>query len=277
MVRPTPPDSGGVDGLAASNPRIKRLRRLVMQRKARSQERAFVIEGPQIVGEALDAGLRPGLAVEAVYSEPGYEPSLVAQATSAGVEVVTVASGVLDSVLATRNPRPVAAVVSGQPATLDQIGTDGPLVILVGPGDPGNLGTIVRSAEASGAAGVVTVGNAVDPTNPKVLRAAAGAALRLPVVPVGRLDEALAVARASRRVVAAAVTPPAEPYDRVDLRRAALVLGNEAHGLPAAWSAEADVVLTIPLDGPTESLNLAVACSILCFESLRQRRRADVL
>ncbi|MEM8923670.1 MAG: RNA methyltransferase [Actinomycetota bacterium] len=262
----------------ARNPRIKRLRRLTTQRKARSQERAFVVEGPSIVAEAIGADeavspLRSGLAVEAVYVEQGYRPDLTERAATAGVEVVPVAPGVLGGVLNTRSPQPIAAVIAEVPASIDDIPATGPVPLLVDPADPGNLGTLIRSAEAAGAAGVVVCGDAVDPTNPKVLRAAAGAALRLPVVVVAETDEALAALRApSRPILATVLGPDAVPYDTTDLADAVLVLGNEAHGLPPAVIAAADGRITIPFAGPTESLNLAVAGSVLCFESLRQRR-----
>ncbi|MEM9614018.1 MAG: RNA methyltransferase [Actinomycetota bacterium] len=258
----------------ARNPRIKRLRKLITQRKARSQERAFLVEGPAVVAEAIDGDLlRRGLGVEAVYIEVGYEPALAERARRAGVAVWEVAPGVLGAALDTRAPQPVAAVIVGEAAEATDIGATGPLLVVIDPGDPGNLGTLIRSAEAAGAAGLVVAGAAVDVTNPKVVRATAGAALRFPVVVEPDVGAALALARdTGRRVLATVVGPDADPYDTVDLERAALVLGNEAHGLTPQVVADSDGAVTIPLAGPTESLNLAVAASVLCFEALRQRR-----
>ncbi|MEL7156134.1 MAG: hypothetical protein AAFN30_05985, partial [Actinomycetota bacterium] len=123
---PTPPEadtdrSADGGGLTAGNPRIKRLRKLITQRKARSQERAFVVEGPSAVAEAVravatGAGLRPGLSVEALYVERGYHPTVAEAAAAADIPVAPVAAGVLGSVLDTRTPQPVAAVVVGPPA-----------------------------------------------------------------------------------------------------------------------------------------------------------------
>lgn len=258
----------------ARNPRIKRLRKLITQRKARSQERAFVVEGPAVVAEALHGDrLRRGLEVESVYVEAGYEPALAEHARRVGVPVWETAPGVLGAALDTRSPQPVAAVIGGEAATAVALGDTGPLLVVVDPGDPGNLGTLIRSAEAAGAAGVVVAGAAVDVTNPKVVRATAGAALRFPIVVEPDVGAALALARdTGRRVLATVVGPEAEPYDTVDIDDAALVLGNEAHGLTPQVVADADGAVTIPLAGPTESLNLAVAASVLCFEALRQRR-----
>lgn len=274
---PTPPEadddrsaSGG--GLSARNPRIKRLRKLITQRKARSQERAFVVEGPAMVDEALrPAGLRPGLRLETVFVELDYDPALTARAAAAGVDVAVVAPGVLASVLDTRRPQPVAAVVTGPPATAEDLGPRGPLLVLVDPGDPGNLGTLIRSAEAAGAAGLVLTGSPVDVTNPKVVRSTAGAALRFPVVTEPDLESALALARLHRVLLATVIDDAAPAYDSVDLDGAALLLGNEAHGLAPDLVAAADGIVTIPLAGPTESLNLAVAGAVLCFEARRQR------
>ncbi len=291
MGRPTPPDrprpsagpgaERGRGGIAAGNPRIKRLRRLIAQRKARSQERAFVVEGPALVAEAV-AGptLRPDLAVESVLVEVDYRPppleAVLAAARDRGIEIIDVAPGVLGSTLDTRTPQPVVAVMAGATAPASSLGPDGPLVILVEPADPGNVGTVIRSAEAAGAAGVVVAGAAVDVTNPKVVRAAAGAFLRLPVVVEAGVEAALALAADTGRPVLATVVDPGAPtHDGADLRRAALVLGSEAHGLAPEVVAAADGTVTIPLAGPTESLNLAVAAGVLCFEAARQRRADD--
>lgn len=261
--------------LHAGNHRLKRLRRLLSSRKARSDERAFVVEGPIMVAEALAAGAARGLRVEGLYAEPGVDPAVVELAEALGVAVYPVAPGVLASALDTVNPQPVALIASREPAALVELGTTGTVLCLVEPRDPGNVGTLIRSAEASGAAGVVLAGPSVDPTNPKALRASAGAGLRLPVVVVADAGAALSeLAATSRLLVATVVGPDAVPYDQVPLADAVVILGNEAHGLPAAVVAMADVAATIPLAGPTESLNVAAAGAVLCFEALRQRRSA---
>ncbi|MGF1598178.1 MAG: TrmH family RNA methyltransferase [Acidimicrobiales bacterium] len=264
-------------GLRPTNQRIKRLRRLVSSRKARSEERAFVVDGPGLVAEALAAHADATLTVEALYlGVDADEPGLVAAASAAGITVHVVAAGVLDSVLDPVSPRPVAAVVARTPATLDDLTGTGPVLFLVELRDPGNVGTLVRTAEAAGAAGVVLAGPSVDPTNPKVVRAAAGAGLRLPMVrvddPVAALDR---LAVAGRHRVATAVGGDATPHDRATLATAVIVLGNEAHGLADEVIAATDDTVTIELAGPTESLNVAAAGAVLCFEALRQRRATE--
>ena len=268
-------DASGL--LRASNPRIKRLRRLVSQRKARSEERAFVVEGPAIVAEALSTSAgSSGLIIEGLYLESGVALDLAASATSLDIEVHHVAFGVLGSVLDTVNPQPMAAVISGPTWQLEDLGVGALVILLVDPRDPGNVGTLIRSAEASGAAGLVLAGSAVDPTNPKVLRASAGAGLRLPVVVEPDIDVALdTLAATGRPLLATVVDVKAKPYDQVDLAGAVVALGNETHGLPPSVVERADVVITIPLVGPTESLNLGVAGSMIAFEALRQLRSAQ--
>lgn len=234
-----------------------------------------MVEGPLIVGEAL-AGMGQAATpwtVEGLYLEPGANPELVASAHQAGVEVHLVARGILATILDTVSPQPVAAVVTRPPWAVDAIAS-GLVLVVVDGRDPGNAGTLIRSAEAAGAAGVVLAGSSVDPTNPKVLRASAGAGLRLPVVVEPDVGTALShLSAGGRRVLATVVDPAAEPYDQVDLGQAVVVLGNESHGLAPEVVAAADQPITIPLAGPTESLNLGVAGSLLCFEALRQRRR----
>jgi TrmH family RNA methyltransferase len=261
--------------LRASNHRLKRIRRLLSSRRARFEERAFVVEGPSMVAEALAAASAGGgLRIEALFLEPGASPVLASQADALGVAVHAVAPGVLKVVLDTVNPQPVAVVASRDPAVLGDLGRTGTVLCLVEARDPGNVGTLIRTAEASGAVGVVLAGSSVDPTNPKALRASAGAGLRLPIVVAPETDLALAELASSRTMAATVVEPGGVPYDQVSLADAAIVLGNETHGLPAAVVARADLAVTIPFAGPTESLNVAAAGAVLCFEALRQRRAA---
>lgn len=256
--------------LGAKNDRLKRLRRLVRQRKARSIERAFVAEGPVLVIEALRAA---SAEVIEVYAEEPVDPGVEEAAAEAGLAVQRVANGGLGSVLDTVSPQPVCAVVRTPERSLDQLPTDGPILVVADLRDPGNVGTLMRTAEAAGFAALVVAGDVVDPTNPKVVRASAGAVFRLPVAIAGTVDAAYEAARASgRTVVATVVDVDAESYDQIDLTSAAIVLGNEAHGLDPHAASTADRRVTIPLAGPTESLNVAAAGAVLCFESLRQRR-----
>jgi len=265
--------------LSKANPRIKRLRRLLNSRKARSSEGVFVVEGPVQVIEAIDlvSASPEALDIEAVFVDADIGRGtldVIHHAELDGV-VYLVEPGVLGQALSTMNPQPVAAVVSRQPVGLDTVANlDGPVMVLVDVADPGNVGTLIRTAEAAGVSAVVACGHTADWTNPKVVRSAAGACLRLPIVddvdPSAVFD---VLSETGRSIVATTVSPDAASYDTVDLRNAVLVLGNEAHGLDDWVVTISDQAVTIPLGGPTESLNVATAGAVLCFEALRQRRQ----
>jgi len=145
--------------------------------------------------------------------------------------------------------------------------------VLVDVADPGNAGTLVRAAEAAGAAAVLFCGSSVDPSNAKCVRASAGALFHVPIASggeVGPVLESLGELGVRRL---ATVVQGGRPYDEVDLTGpVALVLGSEAHGLAPSALDAVDERLSIPMDGRSESLNVAMAGSVLCFESLRQRR-----
>jgi RNA methyltransferase, TrmH family len=147
------------------------------------------------------------------------------------------------------------------------------IVIAAGLQDPGNLGTLVRSAEAFGATGMILLPGTVSLANPKTLRASSGSAFRLPVVAMPAEDAFAALREAGVQICAAVARGGASV---VDLRGPwALLLGNEGSGLPDEWLAQADTRLTIPYPGAVESLNAAVAGSVLLYEAMRQRQQGD--
>ena len=234
-----------------------------------------MVEGPVLVAEALEAGLR----VEEILVAPGVAAEVVAAAAARGVPVRTVVADVLARALDARTPPGVAAIAARPEVPLADAlaaAAKGPIaLVLVDVADPGNAGTLVRAGEAAGASAVLFCGASVDPCNPKCVRASAGSLFHLPVSSGG---EAAAVLEdlggaGVRRI--ATVVRDGQPYDEVDLTGPlALVLGSEAHGLPAGLDALVDERCTIPMAGRSESLNVAMAGSVLCFESLRQRRRA---
>jgi RNA methyltransferase, TrmH family len=146
-------------------------------------------------------------------------------------------------------------------------------VVLVDIADPGNLGTILRSAEAAGVTGVVVAGDGVDVRNSKAVRASAGALFGIPVVEARDADEAIAALRA-RGVCrfGAVASGGAAPHELPLATAAAVVMGNEARGLNSALVERLDGTVTIPMAGAAESLNVAMAATVLCFEAARQRR-----
>ena len=246
------------------------MRRLIDKRSARQADAVFVAEGATLLREALAAGIVP----ESVFVAPGADASLVDAAVAAGTEVYELAAGVMESVADAVTPQPVCAVVPFLATSLDALPGDGVVVVAVDVRDPGNAGTLVRAAAASGARGVVFCDGCVELYNPKTVRATAGALFRLPVVTSVTVDAALTALGAAGRRRLAAVAHRGEDYTTVDLTApVALVVGNEAHGLPASL-AGIDGNITIPMPGATESLNVGVATAVLCFEAARQARVA---
>jgi TrmH family RNA methyltransferase len=261
-----------VSTLSKQHQKVKRLRRLVGRRSARQAEGVFVLEGAKVVSEALDAGAR----IEAVYTAAGARDEPVARrAFDAGVRVFELAPGVMEQVADAVTPQPVLAVAAYVDVPVDEVLDAQLLLVCVDVRDPGNAGTVLRSAEASGVGGVLFCDGSVDLYNPKTVRASAGALFHVPVVAGGNPVETLERIGESgfRRLGTAA--RGGTPYTDVDLRaRVAIVLGNEAHGLDEDTVTRLDGLVTIPMEGRAESLNVGMAAAVICFEAARQRRAA---
>jgi len=260
--------------LASSNQHVQLLRRLVGRRSARSDAGVFVVEGPVLVAEAIRSAHRiravyADVAVSADIESLGRDVAAMLDAT--GVLVCTVSAGVLGRVLSTVSPRPWCAIVESPLVDASEvIAAPGPVVACVGISDPGNLGTVVRSAEAMGAAGVLVTAGSVDPLAPKVVRASAGSVLRVPLGEVTAPD-LLELAHASGRSLVGLSGASGDDLWSSDLGdRTILCVGNEAAGLPAGL--ELDGLIAVAMVGEVESLNAAVATSIVLAELARRRR-----
>jgi len=196
---------------------------------------------------------------------------LAVEASARRISVHRLSDQTLRSSLDTVNPQPVAAIVERPDRTLDDLTADGPVMVGVQLQDPGNAGAMARTAEAAGCAGLILGRPCVDWTNPKVVRASAGSVLRLPIV-VCDLPEAVTAMRSAGRPVVATAPFASARYDEMDLRSAAILLGNEPRGLAPEALALADAVVTIPMAGDVESLNVAATAAVMAFEAARQRR-----
>ncbi len=182
----------------------------------------------------------------------------------------------------TESPQGVAALVRPKDFSLDDLIERlrvGPIIALAGMQDPGNLGTILRSAEAFGSAGVILGEGTVSPFNPKGIRASAGSIFRLPVIhnhgksKAANLDEAIAKLRSQKVRLLATSSHKGTPLDQADLKSpAAIFFGNEGAGLPRDLMAQMDESIAIPHSSQVESLNAGVAASIVLYEAARQRR-----
>lgn len=247
---------------------MQRLRRLIEKRSERLAEGVFVAEGVTLLQEALTAGVIP----ESVFYAPSAPADLVERAYAAGAAVFELAEGVMESVADAVTPQPICAVLPMVDVALQSLPTHGVVVVAVDVRDPGNAGTMVRSAAASGAIGVVFCDGCVELSNPKTVRSTAGALFRIPVVTSVSVTDALRDLGAVGRRRLAAVAHDGQDYATVDFTTpVALVVGNEAHGLPDDLDG-IDARITIPLPGPIESLNVGVATAVLCFEAARQTR-----
>lgn len=230
------------------------------RRSSRSEEGVLIVEGPVLVAEAVAAGW----SFECQFVAPGADP-----VDGAG-EVLHLADGVIDKVASTETPQGVIAIAVRPSTTVDALRTATFAVVADGVADPGNLGTIMRSAEAAGADLLVVTPGTVDPTSPKTVRSSAGAVFRIPVVQIDSLE----TLRSSGLVVVGTSSHRGTDYSRFDVpSRVAVVMGSEAHGL--ADDAAVDDWVTIPHSGRAESLNVAMACTLLCFEVARRRRDAS--
>ena len=253
------------------NSRLKELRR-AFARPTRGPNGAIGIEGPNLLAEAVRAGLR----IPCVFATRETEPLLRQISFPDETEVLLMSNEVLGSALATETPQPVAALVEPPDWTWSHLLGDGrnaaPLIlVLSGLQDPGNLGTIVRSAEAFGASGILSLPGTVSAWNPKAVRASAGSIFRLPLLAAGASDAFRQLQVAGIKTLAT-TAHDARPADSIDLiQPVALLIGNEGSGIPDELFSAAKGAITIPCPGPVESLNAAVAASVLLYEASQQR------
>jgi TrmH family RNA methyltransferase len=251
--------------------REQKLLRGLQQRKNREAEGAFLVEGIRAVEDLLASRLGVRFLAWSSSLEDGERGrDLLAQAAGRGVALHEVSAAELAEYAATESPQGVVAVADVPRWTLEELYSPAtPTVVLVldAVQDPGNFGTMVRTAEALGAAGVLALPGTVDAWNPKVVRAAMGSSFRLPVVAAGWDEAAPWLEREGYAVLASAVGAPPVGADRPE--RAALVVGNEGAGVSAETRARAAREVGIPLRGRAESLNVGSAASILLYELLR--------
>jgi TrmH family RNA methyltransferase len=257
------------------NPRAARVKAVAQlsQRKARSETGLFLLEGPQAVAEAL--AYRPELVVELYATPTALEryADIAATAVDAGVDVEFATEEVIDAMADTVSPQGFIAVVHQFPTALKDIFTDSPklVVILEEIRDPGNLGTIIRVADAAGADAVVLTGRSVDLYNPKVVRSTTGSLFHLPITVDVELENVVPLVRdAGLQLIAADIKGEdlvlARSAGVLDLPTAWL-FGNEARGLTDEHLALAEKAISVPIYGDAESMNLATAAAVCIYES----------
>jgi TrmH family RNA methyltransferase len=255
---------------SAANPVVKRMR-LLGDRKHRRREGAFVVEGVQPVWQAVEAGAR----IEVLVVAPGLlgdSPAarMVAGQEQAGVRVARVTSDLFARVSGRDGPSGLAAIVRARVPGLATLAVtpDSVFAALHEIGNPGNLGTIVRTANAAGAAGVILVGPSADPFDPAAVKASMGALFTVPVAHAESAPDFFAWAAGSGvTVVTTSARAPLSFWDARYPRPLALLLGAEGTGLPAEVLAAGDLAVRIPMTGTAESLNLAVAAGLLLYQA----------
>jgi len=256
------------------NALVKDLRKAFTQGQP-TEQGCIAIEGLRIIEEAIRSGLR----FQAIFlseSTRAQSTRLLPQISS-HTEILLLPDDVFRSAVDTETPQGVAALVKLKPAKLEdlieQVSDDLLLVAVAGIQDPGNLGTIIRSAEAFGARGLLLGEKTVSYANPKAVRASAGSVFREPLVRV-KLEEAIALLKPRGVRMAASSSHKGRPLDQVDLTGPlAVIIGNEGAGVPPEILAEADELVTIAHSPRVESLNAGIAASLLLYEAARQRKK----
>jgi RNA methyltransferase, TrmH family len=256
------------------NARVKELR-AGLSRGMKTAHNHIAVEGLHLVQEAVKSGLN----LDTVFLQEGHE-ELLQQFSPGSAEVLILTEDIFLSATMTEHPQGVAALVEAPQFTVQAMFPTKPwpaplVVIAAGLQDPGNLGTLVRSAEAFGATGMILLPGTVSLWNAKTLRASSGSAFRLPVLAL-TADAAFTTLRDQGVRIFAAVARDGD--SEADLRGpSALLVGNEGSGLPEAWIAQADARVTIPFAGAVESLNAAIAGSVLLYDAMRQRRKPETI
>jgi len=252
---------------SSKNPKVVAAVRL-KKRTLREEDRRFLVEGAQAVAEALAEDGR----LLSLFVNDELDP-LAVRARQAGVPVDEVSDSVMERLTSTVTPQGVVGIAPFVDVGIDDLISPGAVAVLHEVRDPGNAGTILRSADAAGAAGVVFAGSSVDAYNPKSVRASAGSIFHVPVVRDVATEDALTALRSKGFAVVAMDMHGEEDLFETDLpRSAAFVFGNEAHGLPSEILEAADHRVRVPHAGRAESLNLAAAATVCLFEWVRRGR-----
>jgi TrmH family RNA methyltransferase len=255
------------------NPFIKALLKI----KTAPAYGSFLIEGPNLIKAALHRGAAQGnktFATREFLKNPR-GASLIKKLERAGAEIYLVSDGVLKKLAGTETPQGILAVAALPAAALADIKPPSPALIAVADGikEPGNMGALIRNADAARAGAVITLPGTTSPLSPKALRASAGSIFNLPVVHA-RLDELASWLKKNGITLVGMDTNAETTLYEADLTTpAAFVFGEEAHGLGQDIKEKAGMLLKIPMFGKAESLNVAAASAVTLFEARRQRQK----
>lgn len=252
------------------NPLVKAAAEL-KQKKYRQQHSLFLAEGLRTVEEAVRYGKVQRIFYTAIDDER--TRSVLEEAAAQQVELICVSENVMKKIADTETPQGVIAVCEQQKNTLEKLLADGKmLLVLDRVGDPGNIGTMLRTADAAGLGGIVLLKGSADIYAPKTVRASMGSLFHVPVIAGLSEEDFVSKARKAGYELLVTCLDGADNLYKADLRgRLAFVMGNEANGVSETLLKAADKRVFIPMQGRAESLNVAMAAGIVMFEALRQR------
>jgi TrmH family RNA methyltransferase len=259
------------------NPIVKTCRALARG----GRDAQVLLEGRRLVEDAVAAGVPVRLVAVSARLLDREDPAvgrLLATLEAAGVRVVSATPAVMAAMSPVRTPSGVVAIAERTSAPPERVfAGDAPLVfVLAGLQDPGNVGAVIRAADAAGATGIVACEDTADPFGWKALRGAMGSTFRVPIATGLPVERAVTLARRHGLAVLAATPHRGRLLYETDLRRpVAVVLGGEGGGLPEAVAALADAHLSIPMRPPVDSLNVAVSAALVAYEVYRQRRHGS--
>jgi TrmH family RNA methyltransferase len=258
------------------NPRIKQVLRL-RERRERDRAGQMLVEGADEIALALAGGARPSVLFYCPDLAPAGAEALAARAEQAGAERVEVRAAVFHKLAYRENPDGLLAVMPAPARRLERLQPGARPLLLVAEAveKPGNLGALLRSADACAVDGVIVCDPATDLNNPNVVRSSRGTLFTVPVAEAST-TEAQAWLRARHIAIVAATPRASQPYTYADLSGpVAIAVGTEDEGLSAAWLTQADLQVRIPMLGRVNSLNVSTAATLLLYEALRQRQVAS--
>lgn len=259
---------------STSSSQVKHVISLLSKARERKKNKEYVVEGVRMVSEVpADLLVKIYMSERFHSNNHEYVHELVKKQGISSDNIEIVADNVFDRMSQTQTPQGIMAVVRMKDSSISDMLTDNPLLILVeNLQDPGNLGTILRMGEGAGVTGVIMSSNTVDIYNPKTIRSTMGSIFRVPFVYVQDFSDAVSQCQNAGIKVYAAHLDGKNTYLGEDYREGtAFLIGNEGNGLTDDITKQADTLIRIPMQGEVESLNAAIACTILTYEAVRQR------
>lgn len=252
---------------------LRRMKKLE-SKKFRDKMGLFVLEGITVLKEAIEEGIGIEFVIYSdSFAENPESAAMIDKLQEEKVNIYSVDNRLFASVSGTETPQGIIAAVEKPEWNADEILAEGTnIIVLDRVADPGNMGTIIRTAEAAGFSGILAIKGSTDIYGGKVSRSAAGALMRMPVLYADSPQDAVEMLKSKGKKIVCTDPRSDKNYYDVDLSKdAAIVIGNEAAGVCEELFGCADISVGIPMEGKTESLNAAIAASVMMYESLRQK------